>query len=123
MIIGIDVLTSLRSVDPVPTIYSLSTVMYCIFPLKKDNRKKVKSWGDYLTVKETEKMIKFYKSRIKINIVSLSIILFLMASVAIFILANYSWLWRISPILFGMNIIFLVLLFLPLNQLKNYRKT
>ena len=69
-------------------------------------------------MQETEKMLKFYKSRVKMNIIFMMIFMFLVVIAAIVFLIMYPDIWWLSLIFFGMDLFFSILLFFAVKSAK-----
>lgn len=69
-------------------------------------------------MQETEKMLKFYKSRVKMNIIFMIIFMLLVMIAAIVFLIVYPDIWWLSIIFFSMDLLFLILLYFAVKSAK-----
>lgn len=69
-------------------------------------------------MQETKNMLKVYKSRVKMNIIFMMIFMFLVMIVAIVFLIMYPDIWWLSLVFFGMDLLFLILLFFAVKSAK-----
>lgn len=69
-------------------------------------------------MEETERMLKRYKSILKMNIFVISIFMILVFIAAIYFLITYPNIWWLSLIFFCMDILFFILLFFSVKSTK-----
>lgn len=70
-------------------------------------------------MKETRKMLDFYKAKIKINSVGMVMFVILLIAVAVALLIAVPQIWWVSLILFGLDVLFAIIFYFTVKAMKN----
>ena len=74
-------------------------------------------------MKETRKMLDFYKAKIKINSVGMVMFVILLIAVAAALLIAVPQIWWVSLILFGLDVLFAIIFYFAVKAMKNKVQT
>lgn len=70
-------------------------------------------------MKETRKMLKYYKINVKINAIGMVACLVMLIIVAVCLLVFVPQIWWVSLILFGLDVLFAIIFYFAVKAMKN----